>query len=174
MRSDSISSPCFKFAGGSPAAGHFLLYGQKKVTKENAAPGSPALRAAASLQVCPCLRCSPSRAAAELGLAKNTRDLRQSSPTSPGMAPLLGGSHGGCPPSTLVCVLHCSLLQHGSRLRASRAIPLHQYSKAQTPCHPSPTPHSWFCRLRPRLASNQKCVVPSRAACRCHPEFRHS
>ena len=73
-----------KFAGGSPAAGHFLLYCQKKVTKEKAAPGSPALRAS--------LRCSPRRAAAELGLAILLRDLRQSSPTAPGMAALLGGS----------------------------------------------------------------------------------
>ena len=32
----------FNFAGGSPAAGHFLLCGQKKVTKENAAlPSRP-------------------------------------------------------------------------------------------------------------------------------------
>jgi hypothetical protein len=75
-----------KFAGGSPAAGHFLLYGQKKVTKENAAPGSPALRAP--------LRCSRKLAAAELALAIPLRGLRQSSPTPPVSAVLLGDSQG--------------------------------------------------------------------------------
>jgi hypothetical protein len=48
----------FKFAGGSPAAGYFLLFGQKKVTKENAALLNRPLRSS--------LRCSRGRAAAQL------------------------------------------------------------------------------------------------------------
>ena len=32
-----VCLPYYNFAGGSPAASHFLLCGQKKVTKENAA-----------------------------------------------------------------------------------------------------------------------------------------
>ncbi len=53
---------CFKFAGGSPAAGHFSC-AAKKSNQKKAAPGSPALRAS--------LRYSPRRAAAELALAYN-------------------------------------------------------------------------------------------------------
>ena len=48
-----------KVAGGCPAASHFLLLRQKKVTKEKATPGLPVLRTS--------LRYSPSPAAAELG-----------------------------------------------------------------------------------------------------------
>jgi hypothetical protein len=47
-----------KVAGGSPAAGNFLLLGQKKVTKEKAAPANRRSRGA--------LRCSAWTAAAEL------------------------------------------------------------------------------------------------------------
>jgi hypothetical protein len=83
-----------KFAGGSPAAGHFLLCGQKKVTKEYAAPAHR-----------PCgLLCAARRAGrlppkvtsfgARNSPSQIARGLRQSSPTTPEPAVLLGGSHG--------------------------------------------------------------------------------
>ena len=82
-----LFSRCFNVnvAGGSPAAGHFSC-SAKKSNQKKAAPGSPALRAP--------LRCSPCRAAAELALAIPLRGLRQSSPTPPVSAALLGGSQG--------------------------------------------------------------------------------
>ena len=76
-------------AGGSPAASHFLLHGQEKVTKEKAAP-----------LYCPSgsLCCSPSRAAHQLALAGHTkRALLRTSNTvrlSPVWAALLGGAEG--------------------------------------------------------------------------------
>ena len=76
----------YNFAGGSPAASHFLLLRQEKVTKEKA---TQARRPVGSL------RCSPGQAAAELALAAARQGLRQSSPTAPDLAVLLGGSHGG-------------------------------------------------------------------------------
>jgi hypothetical protein len=57
-------------------------------------PDSPTLRASAPLQVCSCLRCSRKLAAAELALAAARPRLRQSSPTTPVSAALLGGSQG--------------------------------------------------------------------------------
>ena len=80
-------------AGGSPAASHFLLLRQKKVTQEKATPGSSALTG------CPALLAS------EGGCGTRARRdnkhvvsfvlaLRQSSRTSPAFAPLLGSSHG--------------------------------------------------------------------------------
>ena len=53
-----------KFAGGRPAASHFLLLRQNKVTKEKATPGLPPLRGT--------LRCSTGQAAAELALRAQT------------------------------------------------------------------------------------------------------
>ena len=76
-------------AGGSPAASHFLLPGQEKVTKEKAAPLH---RPAGSL------RCSPARAAHQLALAGHTkRALLRTSDTVrllPVRAELLGGAEG--------------------------------------------------------------------------------
>jgi len=69
------------FAGGRPAASHFLLLRQNKVTKEKATP------------VCrpcgvPCVARLPRR-------LRNSRcALRQSSPTSPDQPALLGGAQG--------------------------------------------------------------------------------
>jgi hypothetical protein len=54
----------FNFAGGSPAAGYFLLLRQKKVPKEKATP----IR---HLFEVPCV-CSTSQAAAELALYAQT------------------------------------------------------------------------------------------------------
>ena len=81
-----MDARCFKFAGGWPAASDFSC-AAKKSNQKKAAPGSPVVRTA--------LRGSPRRAAAELALAIPPRGLRQSSPTAPGMAALLGGSQGG-------------------------------------------------------------------------------
>jgi len=68
----------FNFAGGSPAAGYFLLLRQKKVTKEKATP----IRHPFGI---PCVA----------RLARRLRNshyvLRQSSPKSPDQPPLLGG-----------------------------------------------------------------------------------
>ena len=89
-----MDARCFKFAGGWPAASHFSC-AAKKSNQKKAAPGSPALRAP--------LRCSPCRAAAELALAIPLRGLRQSSPTSPGIAALLGGSQGGFHGRSRIC-----------------------------------------------------------------------
>ena len=75
----------FLLAGGSPAAGYFSCFA-KKSNQKKATPGSPVLRTP--------LRCSPRRAAAELALAMELRGLRQSSPTAPDTAALLGGSQG--------------------------------------------------------------------------------
>jgi len=90
----------FNTAGGSPAAGDFLLLAQKKVTEEK---GTLLRRPSGSL------RCSRGRAAAELahefyswmttwaGMccgAGTSCALAQSSPTTPGRAALLGGSEG--------------------------------------------------------------------------------
>ncbi len=76
-------------AGGSPAASHFLLHGQEKVTKEKAAPLH---RPSGSL------RCSPSRAAHQLALAGHTKRvlLRTSNTVRlfPVRAALLGGAEG--------------------------------------------------------------------------------
>ena len=74
-----------KFAGGGPAAGYFSCLA-KKSNQKKATPGSPVLWTA--------LRCSLLRAAAELALVKKRQGLKQSSPTFPGVAPLLGGSQG--------------------------------------------------------------------------------
>ena len=72
-----------------PAASHFLLRGQEKVTKEKAAPPH---RPSGSL------RCSPSRAAHQLALAGHTkRALLRTSNTVrlfPVRAALLGGTEG--------------------------------------------------------------------------------
>ena len=76
---------CLNFAGVGPAASYFLLLRQEKVTKEKA---TQAHRPSGSL------RCSPIQAAAELALAPPEQGLRQSSPTTPEPAVLLGGSHG--------------------------------------------------------------------------------
>ena len=70
-----------KFAGGSPAAGNFLLRRQKKVTKENATP----------------VRCSfgvPCAARPSGRLCNSRSALRQCSPSSPACVALLGSSQG--------------------------------------------------------------------------------
>ena len=68
-------------AGGSPAAGIFLLLAQKKGTKEN---GTPFRRPCGF----PCVARPAGR------LRNSAHGLRQSSPTSPGSAALLGGGKG--------------------------------------------------------------------------------
>ena len=80
--SDKVAlSLCGDIAGGSPAAGDFLLRRQKKVTKENATP----VRCPFGV---PC-------AARTSGRLRNSRfALRQCSPTAPARAALLGSSHG--------------------------------------------------------------------------------
>ncbi len=72
------------YSRGQPGGLVTFLASPRKVTQRRR-PHSAALRYAAGS-----LRCSPSRAAAELGLS----GLRQSSPTSPGLAALLGGRKG--------------------------------------------------------------------------------
>src|SRR3970282_2662400 len=68
-------------AGGSPAASHFLLLRQNKVTKEKA---TPVYR--------PCGVPCVARLVRRL---RNSRyALRQSSPKSPVQSPLLGGAQG--------------------------------------------------------------------------------
>jgi len=65
--------------GGSPGAGHFLLSGQKKVTKEKAAPVSRACRRV------PVLLDEPGGCGTRSRYEKthmNVRELRQSSPNS--------------------------------------------------------------------------------------------
>jgi hypothetical protein len=83
-------------AGGSPAAGIFLLLAQKKGTKENEVSVQANLQVMPELKWHPIppplrgsLRCSPSRAAAELGRWPQTvlADF-------PGLAALLGGGKG--------------------------------------------------------------------------------
>ena len=79
-------------AGGSPAASHFLLLRQKKVTQEKATPGSspfgfPALLANAG-------RCGTRARSGGALMVQFVLALRQSSRTSPAFAPLLGSSHG--------------------------------------------------------------------------------
>jgi hypothetical protein len=71
-------------AGGSPAASVFLLRGQKKVTKEKAAPLNRPDRGA--------LCYSKRQAAAELGRAKSTRGRRTVLAEFPATSALLGGS----------------------------------------------------------------------------------
>ena len=68
-------------AGGSPAAGIFLLLAQKKGTKEN---GTPFRRPCGV----PCIARPAGR------LRNSAYGLRQSSPTSPGSASLLGDGRG--------------------------------------------------------------------------------
>src|ERR1043166_6254147 len=75
-----------KVAGGSPAAGYFSC-AAKRSNQEKAAPAAPPPAGGA-------LRYSKSRGAAALPLAKDTRGLRQSSPTTPGSSALLGGTEG--------------------------------------------------------------------------------
>jgi len=67
------------FVRGCRTASHFLLRGQKKVTKEKA---TLLRRPAGSL------RSSPKRVAAQLAT------LKQCSPTAPALAAVLGGSEG--------------------------------------------------------------------------------
>ena len=74
----------YNFAGGSPAASYFSCSAKKSNQKKAAPVHRP------SGPLC----CSPSRAAAELALAAARQGLRQSSPTAPGLAALLGGSQG--------------------------------------------------------------------------------
>jgi hypothetical protein len=74
------------FAGGSPAAGYFLLLRQKKVTQEKATP----IRHPFGI---PCV-------ARLVRRLRNSHDplrvhvLKQSSPTSPDQPALLGGAQG--------------------------------------------------------------------------------
>jgi hypothetical protein len=69
------------FAGGSPAASHFLLLRQKKVTKEKATPV--------------CRRFAVPCVARLVRRLRNSRcALKQSSPKSPDQPPLLGGAQG--------------------------------------------------------------------------------
>src|ERR1043166_3948563 len=75
-----------KVAGGSPAAGYFSC-AAKRSNQEKAAPAAPPPDGGT-------LRYSKSRAAAQLGLARSARGLRQSSPKSPGSSALLGGTEG--------------------------------------------------------------------------------
>jgi hypothetical protein len=70
------------FAGGSPAASHFLLLRQNKVTQEKATPVCRAFGV-------PCVARLVRR------LRNSHSVLRQSSPTSPDQSPLLGGAQGG-------------------------------------------------------------------------------
>jgi hypothetical protein len=84
------AKPNFKFkvntAGGRPAASSFLLSGQKKGTKENAAPV--------------CRRCAVPCVARLVRRLRNSHDplrvhvLKQSSPTPPDQPALLGGAQG--------------------------------------------------------------------------------
>jgi len=77
------------FAGGSPAAGYFLLRRQKKVTQEKATPV--------------CRRFAVPCVARLVRRLWNSHDplrghvLRQSSPTSPDQPALLGGAQGRKP-----------------------------------------------------------------------------
>ncbi len=73
------------YSRGQPGGLVTFLASPRKVTQRRR-PHSAALRSATGS-----LRCSPSRAAAELGLS----GLRQSSPTAPGLSALLGGRKGG-------------------------------------------------------------------------------
>ena len=76
-------SRCRRCAGGCPAASHFLLLRQKKVTKE---------KATRVRRLALCARC-PALLASAGGLRK-LASLKQRSPTAPASAALLGGSHG--------------------------------------------------------------------------------
>ena len=68
-------------AGGCPAASHFLLLRQKKVTKEKATPV--------------CRRCAVPCVARLVRRLRNSRcALRQSSPKPPDQSALLGGAQG--------------------------------------------------------------------------------
>ena len=70
-----------KTAGGRPAASHFLLLRQKKVTKEKATPV--------------CRPCGVPCVARLVRRLRNSRyALKQSSPKSPDQPPLLGGAQG--------------------------------------------------------------------------------
>jgi hypothetical protein len=75
-----------KTAGGSPAASHFLLRRQKKVTQEKATPV--------------CRRCAVPCVARLVRRLRNSHDplrghvLKQSSPKSPDQSPLLSGAQG--------------------------------------------------------------------------------
>ncbi len=72
---------CAAIAGGSPAASHFLLLRQKKVTQEKATPV--------------CRRYAVPCVARQVRRLRNSRyALRQSSPTSPDLPALLGGAQG--------------------------------------------------------------------------------
>ena len=118
-----------RLAGGSPAADYFSC-SAKKSNQKKAAPAEPVLRTS--------LRCSRDRAAAtqgdflrgaQLALTAARQGLRQSSPTTPGRAALLGGSEGGGVGEVQVGVSSRTLRHFMSR------------NRALSPCHVS-THHS--------------------------------
>ncbi|MGH9875886.1 MAG: hypothetical protein ACRD9S_25825, partial [Pyrinomonadaceae bacterium] len=76
-------------AGGSPAAGYFILLVQNKVTKQkDALPRRP---------------CGVPYVPRQAGRLRNSRfALKQCSPTSPGLAAVLGGSEGEMTPEIVV------------------------------------------------------------------------
>ena len=89
-------------AGGSPGAGHFLLRGQEKVTKEKAAPFAPQLALRS-----PALLAKPGGCATRTQRSNSARRKRhhvairarcserlQYLTVRPGLAALLGGSQG--------------------------------------------------------------------------------
>ena len=91
----SNSDAVLQLRRGGPAASYFLLLRQEKVTKEKATLFAAPFGSS--------LRCSHGRAAAtqgdflrgaQLAIAAARQWLRQSSPTAPGRAVLLGGSEG--------------------------------------------------------------------------------
>jgi hypothetical protein len=122
-------------AGGCPAATYFLLLRQKKVSKVKATPEPAPLRGS--------LRYSRAKAAAEPAARRSMvtkalcrrSPLRQSSPTSPSLAPLLsavnGGPNGpivhGCrtglvPVSNSKFANLCPGLRRGDTLRGTRVL----------------------------------------------------
>ncbi len=81
-------------AGGCPAATYFLCFAKESRQRKATRGSSPRQKRRGAL------RCSRVKAAAELGLEgaalleiKVALALKQSSPTSPSLAPLLGDSH---------------------------------------------------------------------------------
>ena len=83
-------------AGGCPAATYFLCFAKESRQRKATRGSSPRQKRRGAL------RCSRVKAAAELGLegvavleVKVALALKQSSPTAPSLAPLLGDSHRG-------------------------------------------------------------------------------
>ena len=114
---------------GRPGGRLLSLVRPRESNQRDGRPGSPVFRTS--------LCCSPCRAAAELALAVARQGLRQSSPTSPDTAALLGGSQGEAKPSRWswhrMFMQRCALSAPANR--QSLLQPHHQPSPAR--CRPA-------------------------------------